>query len=111
MWVPAVFVPLAIGNGEQRLNAAAHVDAGAALMIDDADLTGDVVVDTILPLVTDDERLTAMRDAARRAAFPGTAARTMTSMVFDAAGLAHPGREYGPEQWTKHERFYRTGEE
>ena len=111
MWVPAVFVPLAIGNGEQRLNAAAHVDAGAALMIDDADLTGDVVVDTILPLVTDDERLTAMREAARRAAFPGTAARTMTSMVFDAAGLAHPGREYGPEQWTKHERFYRTGEE
>ena len=111
MWVPAVFVPLAIGNGEQRLNAAPHVDAGAALMIDDADLTGDVVVDTILPLVTDDERLTAMREAARRAAFPGTAARTMTSMVFDAAGLAHPGREYGPEQWTKHERFYRTGEE
>lgn len=111
MWVPAVFVPLAIGNGEQRLNAAAHVDAGAALLIDDADFTGNLVRETVLPLVTDDERLTAMREAARRESFPGTAARTMTHMVYDAAGIEHPGREYGPQQWTKHERFYRTGGE
>lgn len=111
VWVPAVFVPLAIGNGEQRLNAARHVDAGAALMIDNADFTGAVVRDTLLPLVVDEERLTAMREAARREAFPGTAARTMARMVFDAAGIAHPGREYGPEQWTKHERFYRMGGE
>lgn len=111
VWVPAVFVPLAVGNGEQRLNAAAHVDAGAALMVDNADFSGDYVVDTVLPLVTDTERLDAMRGSARREGFPGTAARTMTHMIHDAAGAEHPSREYGSERWTKHERFYRSGEE
>lgn len=111
VWVPSVFVPLPIGNGEQRLNAAAHVDAGAALMIDNADFTPACVEETILPLVGDPDRLAGMREAARREGFPGTAARTMTRMVYDAAGMMHPGREYGPERWTKHERFYRTGEE
>jgi len=111
VWVPAVFVPLAIGNGEQRLNAAAHVDAGAALMVDDADFSADYVLDTVLPLVTDPERLDAMRAAARRESFPGTAARTMAHMVYSAADVSHPGREHGPERWTKHERFYRSGEE
>jgi len=37
--IPAVYVPLAFGNGEQALNAHDAVEAGAALMIDDADLT------------------------------------------------------------------------
>src|SRR5690606_24516537 len=33
--IPAVYVPYAVGNGEQRLNAAAAVDAGAAILLDD----------------------------------------------------------------------------
>ena len=33
--VPAVFVPLPIGNGEQALNAAGLVAAGGALIVDD----------------------------------------------------------------------------
>ena len=36
--IPAVYVPLPIGNGEQRLNAAAVVAAGGGLLVDDADL-------------------------------------------------------------------------
>ncbi|MGO1438521.1 MAG: UDP-N-acetylglucosamine--N-acetylmuramyl-(pentapeptide) pyrophosphoryl-undecaprenol N-acetylglucosamine transferase [Brevibacterium yomogidense] len=111
VWVPAVFVPLAVGNGEQQLNAATHVGAGAAVMVDNADFSADYVVETVLPLVTDAERLGAMREAARREGFPGTAARTMTQMIHDAAGAHHPEREYGPDRWTKHERFYRSGEE
>ena len=35
--VPAIFVPLPIGNGEQALNAKPVVDAGGALLVDDAD--------------------------------------------------------------------------
>jgi UDP-N-acetylglucosamine--N-acetylmuramyl-(pentapeptide) pyrophosphoryl-undecaprenol N-acetylglucosamine transferase len=31
--VPAIFVPLPIGNGEQALNAAPVVDAGGALLV------------------------------------------------------------------------------
>src|SRR5699024_6027777 len=37
--VQALYVPLAIGNGEQRLNAAGSVRAGASLMVDNADFS------------------------------------------------------------------------
>ena len=36
--LPAVFVPLPIGNGEQALNARPVVDAGGGLLVDDARL-------------------------------------------------------------------------
>ncbi|WP_186811539.1 UDP-N-acetylglucosamine--N-acetylmuramyl-(pentapeptide) pyrophosphoryl-undecaprenol N-acetylglucosamine transferase, partial [Cellulomonas persica] len=36
--LPAVYVPLPIGNGEQRRNAEPVVAAGGALLVDDADL-------------------------------------------------------------------------
>jgi UDP-N-acetylglucosamine--N-acetylmuramyl-(pentapeptide) pyrophosphoryl-undecaprenol N-acetylglucosamine transferase len=110
-WVPAVYVPLAIGNGEQRLNAAGAVEAGAALLVENAAFTSDWVRGELLPLILDPERLERMRVAAERMRFPTAAARTMTAMAYRAAGVPHPGRAYGPDRWTKHERFYRTGEE
>ena len=36
--LPAIFVPLPIGNGEQALNARPVVDAGGALLVADADV-------------------------------------------------------------------------
>ncbi|WP_370287524.1 undecaprenyldiphospho-muramoylpentapeptide beta-N-acetylglucosaminyltransferase [Nocardioides sp.] len=62
--VPAVFVPLPIGNGEQRLNAQPVVDAGGALLVEDAAMTADHVADVIAPLARDTERLAAMSTAA-----------------------------------------------
>ncbi len=41
--IPAVYVPLPVGNGEQRLNAAPVVAAGGGVLVDDADLTPDWV--------------------------------------------------------------------
>ena len=55
--IPAVYVPYAVGNGEQRLNAAAAVRAGAALLIDDADLTPERVRSEVVPLLRDDDRI------------------------------------------------------
>jgi len=75
--LPAVYVPLPIGNGEQRLNALPVVRAGGGLLVDDADLTPQFVADTIGGLLTDAPRLAAMtaaaagvghRDAAERVA-------------------------------------------
>lgn len=63
--VPAVFVPYGHGNGEQRLNAAAVVDAGGALLVDDAALTPEWVRATLLPLLHDDARLAQMSRHAR----------------------------------------------
>ena len=38
---PTIFVPLPHGNGEQARNAGFLIDAGAAVLVADADLTGD----------------------------------------------------------------------
>ena len=51
--LPAVFVPLPIGNGEQALNARAVIDAGGGLLVDDATLTPDWVSSHVVPLLTD----------------------------------------------------------
>ena len=81
--LPAVYVPLPHGNGEQRLNAAAQVASGAAIIIDDADLSRETVLDKVLPLVIDG----IMRDgmtasAASTAAQP--ADEIVARMVLDA---------------------------
>jgi UDP-N-acetylglucosamine--N-acetylmuramyl-(pentapeptide) pyrophosphoryl-undecaprenol N-acetylglucosamine transferase len=62
--VPAVFVPLPIGNGEQALNARHVVDAGGALMVADGDFTAAWVTSTVPALITDADRLAAMGRAA-----------------------------------------------
>lgn len=64
--IPAIYVPYAVGNGEQRLNAAAAVDAGAALLIDDAQLTPERVRDEVVPLLGDAPRRAAMQRAAEQ---------------------------------------------
>lgn len=62
--IPAVYVPYAVGNGEQRLNAAAAVSSGAAILLDDATFTGERVRDSILPLLADADRIKRMMVAA-----------------------------------------------
>ncbi|MBX3093180.1 MAG: undecaprenyldiphospho-muramoylpentapeptide beta-N-acetylglucosaminyltransferase [Cryobacterium sp.] len=49
--LPAVYVPLAIGNGEQRRNARAVVAAGGALLVEDRDFTASWIVDELVPLL------------------------------------------------------------
>ena len=75
--LPAVYVPLPIGNGEQRLNALPVVNAGGGLIVDDADLSPGYVAGAVVDLLTDAGRLQTMtaaaalaghRDAARRVA-------------------------------------------
>lgn len=62
--IPAVYVPYAVGNGEQRLNAASAVGAGAAILLDDGSFTGDTVRAEIVPLLGDRERIATMAAAA-----------------------------------------------
>lgn len=74
--IPAVYVPYAVGNGEQRMNAASAVAAGAAILVDDAGFTGDTVRDTIVPLLADRARIERMASAAE-----GVGTRTGTENV------------------------------
>lgn len=62
--LPAVFVPLPIGNGEQELNARPVVDAGGGLLVQDGAFTPEWASATLPGLLTDEERLREMSAAA-----------------------------------------------
>lgn len=88
--LPAIYVPLPIGNGEQRLNAADLVAAGGGLLAEDAEVTTAWVQETVLPLLTDRDRLAQMAQAA---AVMGDrdAAEELVAMIRQAAGAAPAG--------------------
>ena len=58
--LPAAYVPLPVGNGEQRLNAEPVVAAGGGVMVDDAHCTPEWVRQVLVPLVCDVPRRTEM---------------------------------------------------
>ncbi len=64
--LPATYVPLPIGNGEQKLNAADVVAGGGAQIIEDKHLNASTVVDQVFSLVNDSEKLSEMSAAAQR---------------------------------------------
>ena len=90
--LPAVYVPLPIGNGEQRLNALPVVDAGGGMLVADADLTPDYVGGAVVRLITDAPRLSAMTAAAAQVGHRD-AARRVADVVLDVARTA--GRSAG----------------
>lgn len=82
--LPAVMVPLPIGNGEQARNAQPLVDAGAGVLIDDAQLNGERLLAEIVPLITDPARLSQMGAAAQRVMPPGAAQRVAHVVLEEA---------------------------
>ena len=65
--LPAAYVPLPHGNGEQRLNAAPIEEVGGGIIIDDAQLSPEWIADTLLPVLLDPELVAAMSQAAAKA--------------------------------------------
>jgi UDP-N-acetylglucosamine--N-acetylmuramyl-(pentapeptide) pyrophosphoryl-undecaprenol N-acetylglucosamine transferase len=87
--LPAVFVPLPIGNGEQALNARPVVDAGGALLVADAAFTPEWAGQTLPGLLTDADRLAAM-GAAASGVIPLDGDERLADMIERALGSA-PG--------------------
>lgn len=85
--LPAVFVPLPHGNGEQALNARDLVAGGAALLVEDADLTPTYLRSEVLPLALDPDRLQSMSAAAVRGG-SRDAAEVVARIALDAVGKA-----------------------
>lgn len=83
--LPAVFVPLPIGNGEQQRNARAIVEAGGALQVADDAMTTEWVRATVPELVTDRDRLATM-GAAAAALVPRDADEQLARIVLECAG-------------------------
>jgi UDP-N-acetylglucosamine--N-acetylmuramyl-(pentapeptide) pyrophosphoryl-undecaprenol N-acetylglucosamine transferase len=62
--LPAAYVPLPHGNGEQQLNALPIEAAGGGLIVADGALTPGWIETTLLPIVLDGELVAAMSRAA-----------------------------------------------
>ncbi len=83
--LPAIFVPLPIGNGEQEHNARPVVDAGGALLLSDAELTSAWVASHVPSLAADTARLAAM-GAAAAGLVPRDADERLARIVLEVAG-------------------------
>jgi UDP-N-acetylglucosamine--N-acetylmuramyl-(pentapeptide) pyrophosphoryl-undecaprenol N-acetylglucosamine transferase len=93
--LPAAYVPLPIGNGEQELIARPVVEAGGGLLVDDPDCTTAWVRDTLTPLLTDADRLATMGRAAASSGRPDADER-LVDLALEAAGSA---RTRGGRRW------------
>jgi UDP-N-acetylglucosamine--N-acetylmuramyl-(pentapeptide) pyrophosphoryl-undecaprenol N-acetylglucosamine transferase len=83
--LPAVYVPLPHGNGEQALNAAPVVATGGGVLVPDAELTGDRLLSELVPLLTDPDRLATMGTAARASGHADADDR-LAEIVLDVIG-------------------------
>ncbi|KAB2390430.1 UDP-N-acetylglucosamine--N-acetylmuramyl-(pentapeptide) pyrophosphoryl-undecaprenol N-acetylglucosamine transferase [Actinomadura montaniterrae] len=68
--LPTAYVPLPLRGGEQRLNAEPVIAAGGALLVDDADIDPTWIETTLIPVLTDPERIAKMSAHASAAGAP-----------------------------------------
>lgn len=92
--LPAAYVPLPIGNGEQRLNAEPIVQAGGGLLVADAALDAAWIERELVPLLTDPARLAAMGAAAAGCGHRD-ADKVLVRMVRKAAARGAAARHTG----------------
>lgn len=78
--LPAFYVPLPIGNGEQRRNAASQIEAGGAVLVADSDFTAATLRLRVLPLLQDSPALAAM-GRANRATSPRDGAAKVAQLL------------------------------
>jgi UDP-N-acetylglucosamine--N-acetylmuramyl-(pentapeptide) pyrophosphoryl-undecaprenol N-acetylglucosamine transferase len=90
--LPMVVVPYPHAAAHQRLNAAAMVEAGAAVLVADEDLDGDVLRGAG-DLLVDAERLAGMAAAARSLGRPGAADASAALLISLVEGRPLPDQE------------------
>lgn len=86
--VPAIYVPLPHGNGEQALNAQAVIKAGAARQIDDADFTAQTLIDATLDILLHPSTHQSMSDAAKTST-AGNASTVIADMIAATINSQH----------------------
>ncbi|MFC2690029.1 MAG: undecaprenyldiphospho-muramoylpentapeptide beta-N-acetylglucosaminyltransferase [Propionibacterium freudenreichii] len=82
--LPAIMVPLPIGNGEQARNAAPLVGADAGIIVPDDELGPQRLIREVVPLINDADRLSTMGEAAQRV-MPAGAAQRVANVVLQEA--------------------------
>ena len=98
--LPAAYVPLPHGNGEQRLNALPIVQRGGGLLIDNAELSADWIKTSLLPVLTNIDQVAGMSEAAaamgRRDADRWLAKAVIDVVAAEAASRAPAAATAGP---------------
>ena len=79
--LPAIFVPLPIGNGEQRTNALPVVQVGGGHLIDNDELAASWLAATVSPLIHDAAELQRMGQAAQRVGVRDAAQRFAVAVL------------------------------
>jgi UDP-N-acetylglucosamine--N-acetylmuramyl-(pentapeptide) pyrophosphoryl-undecaprenol N-acetylglucosamine transferase len=82
---PMIVVPYPHAGGHQRHNASPYVDAGAALLIDDAECTPERLGAEITALVADPARWRRMSEASAALGLPD-ATDSVVQLIVEAAG-------------------------
>lgn len=77
---PAIFVPLPIGNGEQKLNAQELVANSGAYLVENADFSAGYITEQVLPLLSDRPKLAKMAKQAQETGQTG-AVEKLTKMI------------------------------
>jgi UDP-N-acetylglucosamine--N-acetylmuramyl-(pentapeptide) pyrophosphoryl-undecaprenol N-acetylglucosamine transferase len=93
--LPAAYVPLPIGNGEQRLNALPIVQRGGGLLVADAELSADWIRTALLPVLTNIDQVAGMSEAAA-AMGRKDADRWLAKAVIEVVAAERAGRADGP---------------
>jgi UDP-N-acetylglucosamine--N-acetylmuramyl-(pentapeptide) pyrophosphoryl-undecaprenol N-acetylglucosamine transferase len=83
--LPGAFVPLPIGNGEQRRNALPVVDVCGGLLVEDAELDAGWITRQLVPLLTDPAALVGYARHAAAAGVPDADDR-LADIVLAVAG-------------------------
>ncbi len=81
--LPAIYVPLPHGNGEQGLNAEPVVKQGAAILIPNAEIEARLS-HTVSSLLSDDDKLASMKEAALHSN-AGNAAENIADIIENTA--------------------------
>jgi UDP-N-acetylglucosamine--N-acetylmuramyl-(pentapeptide) pyrophosphoryl-undecaprenol N-acetylglucosamine transferase len=85
--LPAILIPFPFAaHQHQDWNARAYESAGAALRIGDAELNGESLCQTVLPLLNETERLNQMKAAMQTLAKPN-AAEDIAKMICELGGV------------------------
>jgi UDP-N-acetylglucosamine--N-acetylmuramyl-(pentapeptide) pyrophosphoryl-undecaprenol N-acetylglucosamine transferase len=90
--LPAAYVPLPIGNGEQELIARPVVEAGGGLLVDDAECTSRWLRGVLVPLLTDPAALARMGASAARFGRRDGDERLVDLVLEATTARSHSGR-------------------
>ncbi|MBQ1878540.1 MAG: undecaprenyldiphospho-muramoylpentapeptide beta-N-acetylglucosaminyltransferase, partial [Erysipelotrichaceae bacterium] len=81
-----------VPNNHQFINAKSMLDNGAAMLLEEKDLTPDTLIGMIDEVINDDDRLREMGEKARAMSHPN-AAEDIVKLIYETVGMEYERTE------------------